>query len=82
MSTMTPEALRQAGLDALRRDLGAAGMVRFLQQFEMGQGDYTAERWQWLDPNADVDSLASAIQRTGPEHGRRARTKRMNRTRR
>lgn len=62
MATMTPETLRQAGLDALRRELGAAGMVRFLQQFEMGSGDYTVERWQWLSAQADVDSLAADIQ--------------------
>jgi hypothetical protein len=74
--------LRQAGLDALRRDLGAAGMVRFLQQFEMGKGDYTAERWQWLDAKADADSLASAIQRAGAESRKRGLTKRMHRTRR
>ena len=61
MATMTPETLRQAGLDALRRELGAAGMVRFLQQFEMGSGDYTAERWRWLSAEADVDSLAMSI---------------------
>jgi hypothetical protein len=34
---MTPETLRQAGLDALRRDLGAAGMARFIQLFETGK---------------------------------------------
>jgi hypothetical protein len=61
---MTPEALRQAGLDALRRDLGAAGMARFLQQFEMGSGDYTAERWLWLQAEVDVASLAKRIQKT------------------
>jgi hypothetical protein len=64
MATMTSETLRQAGLDALRRDLGAAGMVRFLQQFEMGSGDYTAERWQWLPADADVETLTKAIQQT------------------
>jgi hypothetical protein len=64
MPTMTPEGLRQAGLAALRRDLGVAGMVRFLQQFEMGSGDYTAERWQWLPADAEVENLATAIQQT------------------
>ena len=64
MPTMTPETLRQAGLDALRRELGVAGMVRFLQQFEMGGGNYTAERWQWLAAEADVQTLTSAIRET------------------
>ena len=59
---MTPETLRQAGLDALRPDLGAAGMVRFIQLFETGKGDYTAERWQWLAEDADVKTVANAIE--------------------
>ena len=36
--------IRQAGLEVLSRELGPVKMVRFLQQFEMGQGDYTKER--------------------------------------
>ena len=64
MAAMTPETLRLAGLDALRRDLGAAGMVRFLQQFEMGSGDYALDRWQWLSENADVETLTKSIQQT------------------
>ena len=51
MSTpvMTMNEIRLAGLDALSRELGPVGMVRFLQQYETGQGDYTAERHRWLD---------------------------------
>ena len=59
---MTPEALRIAGLDALRRELGAAGMTRFLLQYDGGRGDYTAERWQWLPIDVDVDQLTVTIQ--------------------
>jgi len=71
MPALTPETLRQAGLDALRRDLGAAGMARFLQQFEIGKGNYTAERWQWLPGDADVKTLAEAIEgiKAQPERG-------------
>lgn len=47
---MTPEQIRTVGMRALSRELGATGLVRFLQQFEMGHGDYTAERHDWLDP--------------------------------
>ena len=53
--------LRQTGLDALRCDLGAAGMARFIQLFETGKGDYSAERWQWLPQDADVKTVAEAI---------------------
>jgi hypothetical protein len=45
---MSLEEIRLAGLRALSRDLGVVGMVRFLQQFETGHGDYTEERHHWL----------------------------------
>jgi len=47
-ATMTLEQVRITGLQALSRDLGPVGLVRFLQQFEVGHGDYTAERPGWL----------------------------------
>lgn len=49
---MTLAEIRAAGLRALSRDLGAVGLVRFLQQFETGHGDYTAERYEWLDQDS------------------------------
>jgi hypothetical protein len=45
----TLEEIRKAGLDALRQRLGRAGMIRFLQQYEMGSGDYAHERRAWVD---------------------------------
>ena len=49
--TMTLEQVRATGLQALSRELGPVGLVRFLQQFEVGHGDYTVERSGWLgDP--------------------------------
>ena len=39
--------IRQAGFEILNRELGPVAMVRFLQQFESGQGNYTKERHQW-----------------------------------
>jgi hypothetical protein len=65
---MTPEQIRHAGLDALRRELGVAGMVRFLQQFDGGSGNYSSDRWQWLPRDIDVNSLASVIQESAPEN--------------
>ena len=63
---MPLEEIRRLGLEALTRQLGPVGMVRFLQQFEMGQGDYTAERHQWLR-NPDVQGLADQIRSTRRE---------------
>jgi hypothetical protein len=45
----TLDEIRTEGLAALRKRLGRSGMIRFLQQFETGRGDYTAERRLWVD---------------------------------
>jgi hypothetical protein len=46
---ITLEQIRQDGLEALRERLGRAGMIRFLQQFETGDGDYSKDRREWVD---------------------------------
>lgn len=46
--TMTMNEIRKAGIEALTNALGPVGMARFMQQFDLGQGDYTKEREQWL----------------------------------
>ncbi|MEK7397611.1 MAG: hypothetical protein AAB116_11820 [Candidatus Poribacteria bacterium] len=57
---MTLEQIREAGIKALLRELGPVGMVRFLQQFETGSGDYSVERHEWLD-ETDVEIIAQEI---------------------
>ena len=47
--TMTLDEIRRKGLAALRRELGPSGMIRFLQQFDNGSGDYAKERHAWVD---------------------------------
>lgn len=51
------EEVRQVGLDALRERLGPADMIRFLQQFESGSGDYARERHEWADA-ISLDDIA------------------------
>jgi hypothetical protein len=63
---MTLEQIREQGLAVLRQHLGIVGMVRFLQQSEMGWGNYTEERYQWLD-EPDLEELAKKIQAHHPE---------------
>ena len=58
--TMNPVDLRKAGLEAIAKALGPLGMVRFLQQFETGRGDYTRERIQWLK-DTDVKNIVKEI---------------------
>jgi hypothetical protein len=59
--TMTLEQIRAAGMAALTRELGVVGMLRFMQQFETGAGDYSRERHQWLD-DQDATTIARRIQ--------------------
>ncbi len=55
--TMTMEQIRKNGLEALARELGPVGMVRFIQQFEKGSGNYTKDRHRWLGTDS-VHALA------------------------
>ncbi len=62
-SELTMEEIRSAGLNALFKNLGVVGMVRFLQYADKGQGDYTKERHTWLG-NPDLDEIAREIDKT------------------
>jgi len=58
--TTIPE-IRRVGLEALCERLGPAGTLRFLQQFDGGQGDYTQDRQAWLD-RLTVEQIAQSIE--------------------
>lgn len=51
VTQMTLDEIKKNGIDALARKLGPYGMVRFLQQYEAGKGNYSLERDQWLPGN-------------------------------
>jgi len=59
---MTDEELRETALDLIARELGPAALIRFLQLYSRGHGDYTAERHQWLD-RLQIDDIAEQIQK-------------------
>jgi len=42
------EVIRQEGLKALKEKLGVVGMVKFIQMYSDGKGDYTAEKEELL----------------------------------
>lgn len=42
------ERIRQEGLKALREKLGPIGMIKFIQMYSDGEGDYTEERREKL----------------------------------
>jgi len=58
----TPAQIRERGIEALAKALGPVGMVRFLQQFDMGSGDYTRDREEWLK-GLTVDQVVGEIKR-------------------
>jgi hypothetical protein len=58
--SLSGEQIRARGLAALRRELGRAGLVRFLQHFEPGSGDYTAQRAELLK-DLTIDDLRRRV---------------------
>lgn len=68
-TTSTPASLDEiyrAGLEALRRELGVVGMIRFLQQVKPPSGDYTAERAE-LHAGTSMDEVIAAIEKIQAE---------------
>ena len=53
MKAKTINEIRKEGLEVLAKALGPIGMVRFVQSFDLGRGDYTKERSQWLPESLD-----------------------------
>ncbi len=66
---ITPAQIRERGIEALVKALGPVGMARFLQQFEMGSGDYTREREEWLK-GLTVQEVAEEIESLRKHEGR------------
>ncbi len=62
MTSMSPEEIRKKGLEALFKALGPSGMVKFLEQYATGEGDYTKERQKWLD-NMEIDDIVEEIEK-------------------
>jgi len=61
LNVNSPAEVRKAGLKALNDTLGPVGMVRFLQQYENGRGDYTKEKYLQPEPTLDeIDALLRA----------------------
>ena len=65
MSTeeLTQEQVRLIGLEVLGRELGATGLIRFLQLYEQGSGDYAHERGDLLHDQT-VAEIAERIRRS------------------
>ena len=64
MSNLTPVEIQKAGWEALKKQLGLVGALRFILQYEKGEGDYTKLRKE-LFKNETVESLISKMKKEG-----------------
>ena len=58
--TLSFYEIRTVGFEALLRELGPAGAIRFIQQYEPGQGDYTRDRKKLL-PKKSIREIGTEI---------------------
>ena len=61
---LTPVELRRAGWKVLKEHLGIAAALKFLLQYEKGEGDYTEIRRELFKDNT-VESLIKKMEREG-----------------
>ena len=66
---LTPVELRKAGWEALRKHLGIPEALKFLLQYEKGEGDYTKFRRE-LFKDKTVESLINRMKRERKKIGR------------
>lgn len=62
--TLSVPEVKLRGMKALSRELGAAGMAQFMQQFSKGQGDYSKDRHR-LWAGVSVQEVFAAIKKMG-----------------
>lgn len=60
MQTASLSEIRKEGMKALTDKLGYYGTLRFLEQFEIGYGDYTKER-ENFHKGLTIDDVSKAI---------------------
>ena len=58
----TPVEIQRAGWGALKRQLGLPGALRFLLQYEKGEGDYTKLRKKYFKGKT-VKSLINGMRK-------------------
>lgn len=56
----TENEIQQLGIEALCKGVGVVGLIRFMQQFEKGHGDYVKDRQDW-QKDYSVEALVEAI---------------------
>ncbi|NOS73888.1 MAG: hypothetical protein HOP36_04990 [Methyloglobulus sp.] len=61
----TDREIQQQAFQALCQSLGVVGLIRFMQQYEKGYGNYTLDRQEWQKAYT-VDSLFDNINASNP----------------
>lgn len=64
ITNLTPMEIQKAGWEALKKQLGLVGALRFLLQYEKGEGDYTKLRKE-LFKDETVESLIDKMKKEG-----------------
>ena len=64
---MTDSEVYHLGIDTLLNKLGTIGTTRFLNQIQPRTGNYTLERYEWLDNLPDIDTLVEQIHQASKE---------------
>lgn len=54
------DIIRKKGIDILTKELGPVGMAYFIQQYDMGDGDYTKERRE-IFKDISIDEVIDTI---------------------
>lgn len=54
-----PMEIRMVGMQALKDALGPVGMVRFMQQYDLGYGDYTEEKQS--EPDIGIEEIEALL---------------------
>lgn len=54
-----PMEIRMVGMKALKDALGNVGAVRFLQQYDLGYGDYTKKKQN--EPDLSLDEIDAML---------------------
>ena len=62
MTSRSLNDLRRAGIEVLKKELGVTDMIRFLQIFEKGEGNYTKDRKEWLE-ELSIDEIVEEIKK-------------------
>ena len=57
----TDYEIQKTAFDVLHKQLGISNLIRFMQQYDKGYGNYTVDRDQW-QKNYTVDSLFAEIE--------------------